>query len=130
MILVASLAAVPDECTMAALLLGATVAEHVLRPGIRFQRPTCSKISTWTAQFRRGNPAVCQVLDVAPRIKVQGLRPFEDSVVQKEGTSQGITKSHVLLYVAGEADASSFRVAAKRVSRTLPEFVTAFRRLV
>ena len=95
-IIVPSLLRAPDDCVMAAMLLGAQLAEHVLVPGLHFKKIPNLKVMC-TQQFVDDHRSVCKVLQKSPTVQWLDLDGFVRSL-----SATPSSKRHVLLRAGGE----------------------------
>ena len=106
---------------MAAMLLGAHLAEHVRVPGLQFKKIAAFKVMC-TQQFVEDYRSVCKVLQKAPTVQWLDLEQFGRSLAASP------KKSHVLFRAAGEdAAVNDFPAHTMKVTRTLKEFLMLFR---
>ena len=126
-IVVRTLASIPEDLHLAAMLLGARVQEQVLIPGLHFTRRPGWAIAC-TPEFRKRHAAVVRVIDAA----MESKRAASMSVaklclawgVLRPGQRQRLRKSWVLFYETHlDQGLSELADGAKDIARTFAEFL-------
>ena len=125
-ILVKTLAHVPEELHIAAMLLGARVQQQVLVPGLRFIRQVGWAFAC-TREFRRAHAAVARVLDGATRGQSARVMSIGDLAVAwgglRPGQRRNLQKRFNIFYVAPtDKGLAELPAGAKSIARTLAEF--------
>ena len=132
-ILVSSLAAIPDDLRLAAAFLGARVQEELLVPALHFA-PLVRHTFACTQHFQRKHASLMAVIRgaaarvVVPgtaRIRLRTLAQFADEYDRMEEKSRARQrKKWTLLYEAiADVEVANVSAAVKGVSRSLPEFM-------
>jgi hypothetical protein len=126
-IVVRTLASIPEELHFAAMLLGARVQEQVLTPGLHFTRRLGWAFAC-TAEFRKKHLAVVRVIDAAMEIKRAARMSVADMCLAwcalRPGQRRHLRKSWILFYEThSDPVLSELADGPKAIARTFPEFL-------